>query len=46
MSEFKINENKIDKLANLAVKRGVGLQKGQNLLITAPIESSTSKKNC
>ena len=39
MSEFKINENKIDKLANLAVKRGVGLQKGQNLLITAPIES-------
>ena len=39
MSEFKINENKIDKLANLAVKRGVGLQNGQNLLITAPIES-------
>ena len=39
MSEFKINENKIDKLANLAVKRGVGLKKGQNLLITAPIES-------
>ena len=39
MIEFKINENKIDKLANLAVKRGVGLQKGQNLLITAPIES-------
>ena len=39
MSEFKINENKIDKLANLADKRGVGLQKGQNLLITAPIES-------
>ena len=31
MSEFKINEKKIDKLANLAVKRGVGLQKGQNL---------------
>ncbi|MDC0248510.1 aminopeptidase [bacterium] len=39
MNKFKINENKIDKLANLAVKRGVGLQKGQNLLITAPIES-------
>ena len=39
MSKFKINEEKIDKLANLAVKRGVGLQKGQNLLITAPIES-------
>ena len=39
MSEFKINEEKIDKLANLAVKRGVGLKKGQNLLITAPIEA-------
>jgi aminopeptidase len=39
MSEFKINEKKIDKLANLAVKRGVGLQKSQSLLITAPIES-------
>ncbi|MBS56815.1 MAG: aminopeptidase [Rickettsiales bacterium] len=39
MSKFKINEEKINKLANLAVKRGVGLQKGQNLLITAPIES-------
>ena len=36
MSELKINEEKIDKLANLAVKRGVGLQKGQNQLITAP----------
>ena len=39
MSKFKINEKKIDKLAHLAVKRGVGLQRGQNLLITAPIES-------
>ena len=39
MSKFKINEEKIDKLAHLAVKRGVGLQSGQNLLITAPIES-------
>ena len=39
MTNFKIDELKIDKLANLAVKRGVGLQKGQNLLITAPIES-------
>ena len=39
MSKLIINEEKIDKLANLAVKRGVGLQKGQNLLITAPIES-------
>ncbi len=39
MSDLKIDELKIDKLANLAVKRGVGLQKGQNLLITASIES-------
>jgi len=39
MSNLKINEEKIDKLANLAVKRGVGLQKGQNLLVTAPIEA-------
>ena len=39
MSKLKINEVKIDKLAHLAVKRGVGLQRGQNLLITAPIES-------
>jgi len=39
MTNTKINEEKIDKLANLAIKRGVGLQKGQNLLITAPIES-------
>ena len=39
MSKFKINEEKIDKLAHLAVKRGVGLQNGQNLLITAPLES-------
>ena len=39
MSKFKINEEKIDKLAHLAVKRGVGLQTGQNLLITAPIEA-------
>jgi len=35
----KIDEQKIDKLANLAVKRGVSLQKGQNLLISAPIEA-------
>jgi len=39
VSKVKINEEKIDKLAHLAVKRGVGLQKGQNLLITAPLES-------
>ena len=32
MSDLKIDELKIDKLANLAGKRGVGLQKGQILL--------------
>ena len=35
----QIDTNKIDKLANLAIKVGLGLQKGQNLIITAPIES-------
>ena len=35
----QIDPNKIDKLANLAIKVGLGLQKGQNLIITAPIES-------
>ena len=29
----------LDKLAYLSIKRGVALQKGQNLLITAPIDS-------
>ena len=29
----------IDKLAHLSIKRGVALQKGQILLITAPLES-------
>jgi len=36
---YKIDERKIDKLANLAIKRGVALQKGQNLIITSPIEA-------
>ena len=35
----EIDPKKIDKLANLAIKVGLGLQKGQNLIITAPIES-------
>ena len=40
MSDKKqIDPNKIDKLANLAIKVGLGLQKSQNLIITAPIES-------
>ena len=34
-----LDHNNIDKLAYLSIKRGVALQKGQNLLITAPIES-------
>ena len=40
MSDKKqIDPNKIDKLANLAIKVGLGLKKKQNLIITAPIES-------
>ena len=35
----QIDASKIDKLAILAVKVGLGLKKGQNLIITAPIES-------
>ena len=37
--KYQIDPNKIDKLANLAIKVGLGFQKGQNLIITAPIES-------
>ena len=37
--KYQIDSNKIDKLANLAIKVALGLQKGQNLIITAPIES-------
>ena len=36
---YDIDSEKIDKLAHLSIKRGVALQKGQNLLITAPLES-------
>ena len=39
MKRFQINEDKIDKLAQLAVNTGLGLQKGQDLLLTAPIEA-------
>ncbi len=35
----KIDPLKIEKLAKLAIIKGVGLQKDQNLLISAPIES-------
>ena len=34
-----INLEKLDKLAELSVSTGVGLQKGQNLLITAPSDA-------
>ena len=36
---MNIDEQKIDKLAELAVKTGVSLQKGQDLLLTSPIEA-------
>jgi aminopeptidase len=36
---LKINTDQIDRLAELAVLTGVALQPGQDLLITAPIES-------
>ena len=36
---MNIEEQKIDKLAELAVKTGVSLQKGQDLLLTSPIEA-------
>jgi len=36
---YDVDPKKIDKLAHLSIKRGVALQKGQNLLITAPLES-------
>ena len=35
----KIDPLKIEKLAKLAIIKGVGLQKDQDLLISAPIES-------
>ncbi len=34
-----LDQNKLDKLAYLSIKRGISLRKGQNLLITAPIDS-------
>ena len=36
---YDVDTKNIDKLAHLSIKRGVALQKGQNLLITAPLES-------
>lgn len=34
-----IDETLLDRLAELAVKKGVNLQPGQNLLLTAPVEA-------
>ena len=34
-----INNQNLQKLAKLSISRGVNLQKGQDLIITAPIES-------
>ena len=39
MSKLTLDEKKLDKLAFLTVKVGLNLQKNQDLLITAPIES-------
>ena len=39
VKQFDVNLKKIDRLAELAIKTGVALQPGQNLLITAPVEA-------
>ena len=39
MNNKKIDEIKIDRLANLAVNTGLSLKRGQDLLITAPVEA-------
>ena len=39
LNKIKIDADKIDKLAKLAVHTGLGLQPGQDLLLTAPIEA-------
>ena len=36
---MNIDEDKLDKLAELSIKTGVALQKGQDLLLTSPIEA-------
>ena len=40
VKEFEVNPEKVDRLAELAIKTGVALQPGQNLLISAPVELS------
>ena len=39
MYNTKIDETKIDRLANLAVNTGLSLKPGQDLLITSPVEA-------
>ena len=39
VKEFEVNPAKVDRLAELAIKTGVALQPGQNLLISAPVEA-------
>ena len=39
MANFRIDNEKIDKLAQLAVYTGLGLRPGQDLILTAPVEA-------
>tara|TARA_A100001011_G_C14261341_1_gene822554 strand:+ start:590 stop:1828 length:1239 start_codon:yes stop_codon:yes gene_type:complete len=39
MTNYKIDEIKIDRLAKLAVNTGLSLKPGQDLLITSPVEA-------
>ena len=39
MANVRIDSEKIDKLAQLAVYTGLGLQPGQDLILTAPVEA-------
>ena len=39
MYNTKIDDTKIDRLANLAVNTGLSLKPGQDLLITSPVEA-------
>jgi aminopeptidase len=39
LANFRIDSEKIDKLAQLAVYTGLGLRPGQDLILTAPVEA-------
>ena len=39
MLNVRIDSEKIDKLAQLAVHTGLGLRPGQDLILTAPVEA-------